>query len=270
MNRDTAPDPTLLDAVDALTLPQTSANWQARHEHTWERCHGRHGLERCNTVDCDLYVCEWCDATTSTPERKPTGKRMKPRTDPPLLEQLRTAVASNVGGSGGGGKARRERTPIDVAAFATYEDIDGRCRALLTELGGKVGSGVTTEQALRAWYVLFQATNPTVADVERRRREIAGWEDRILDVLDPPKKIEILAPCPICGKQWVNIANKGITHPDPDDIEQVNALNAFERERLDDCYAMCVACETVWKGVTQMRHLRIAIDEAEAGRVTAR
>lgn len=191
------------------------------------------------------------------------------RTDPPLLEDLRDAIGSNIGGSGGG-KQARERTPIDLAAFQVYERIDGTIRAWLADLGARPGKDVLPERALRSWYVLWSARAANAVLEPRFRVILDGWADEIRDKLDPPNRIEITAPCPVCGQEWKNIGLKLDTgEDDPDDVERVRVLNAVERESLSDSYAMCSACGTVWFGVSRMRELRIAIDDAEKAREPA-
>lgn len=221
-----APERTLLDAVDELTLPRRTANW----------------------ID----------------------ERLVHRTDPPLLEELRKAIGSDIGGNGGG-KQARERTPIDLAAFQLYDRIDGGIRSWLADLGDRPGRDILPEQALRTWYVLWSARPANAALRNRFQVILDGWADDIRDKLDPPTRIEITAPCPMCGQEWVNIGLKlDNGEDDPDDIERVRVLNAVERETLADSYAMCSACDTVWFGVTRMRELRIAIDDAEKARRHAR
>ena len=220
----------LLDALDALTKPQLVAQWQGEGK----------------------------------------GRRIFQRTDPPLLDWLLSAVASDASGGHGGGKQARERTPIDVGAFTLYEDIDGRARAWMMEAGGKAGKLLRPTQILRSWYVLWNASNPSDGMRDAYASILESWTERIKDILDPPKKIEITAPCPVCGQEWVNI---GLRLPngqdDPDDLERVRVLNAVERENIYESYAMCRACKRVWKGTGEMRQLRIAIDDAEQAKVTA-
>jgi len=186
------------------------------------------------------------------------------RTDEPLLVQLRLAIHNNIGGSGGG-KQARERTPLDVGAFALFEDIDGRVRSWLSDLGGRVGKDLTTEAVLRAWYVLWSAGPHRSLLVERYTDMLEGWAQQIKDKLDPPAQIEITAPCPVCGVEWLNV---GLKLPDgsddPNDVERLRVLAAVERENMDDSFAMCKSCNRVWRGVGQMRALRIAMDDRES------
>jgi hypothetical protein len=222
------PDRTLLDAVDALSKPQNVVEWQE-----------------------------------AVPE-KGIDRQIRKRTNPPLLDWLALAVANNIGG-GGGGKPARERTPIDIAALTLYEDIDGRIRSWLDDLGARPGKDVTPTQALRSWYALWIGGHHGERLEDSYAAVLEGWEQRIKDVLDPPKRIEITAPCPICGQEWQNLGLKlADGSDDPDDVERVRVLNAVERESIDESYALCSACDRVWKGPLQLRALRIAIDDAEA------
>lgn len=217
----------LLKALDALTKPQRIAQWQGEGE----------------------------------------DRKIFKRLDPPLLDWLQEAIGNNIGG-GGGGKPARERAPMDFGAFTLYEDIDGRVRSWLHELGAKPGKHVTPTQMLRTWYTLWNAQIHTDSLNSAYASILEGWEDAIKDKLDPPKRIEITSPCPACGAEFVNVGLKlADGSDDPDDVERVRVLNAVERERIEDSYAMCAACNRVWLGVPQMRALRIAIDDAETAKL---
>lgn len=246
----------LLAAVDRISKPEKTAHWVSGHVHSW------------NPFECDddsgLYVCRWCDETSDSPTADVPAESLVRRVDPPLLERLRLAVVSNLGGNGGG-KQARERTPMDVGAFTLYEDIDGRIRSWLSELGERLPASATAAEAIRRWYVLWLSSSRAEAASFDRARTIDAWTAQIRDKLDSPKRIEITAPCPSCGEEWVNIGLKlEDGSDDPDDVERVRALAAVERETIDDSYASCAACRTVWMGVGRMRALRIAIDDAES------
>ena len=205
----------LLNAVDALTKPLTVVEWQEKD-----------------------------------------GKRtIFKRVDEPLLEQLRVAIHSNIGG-GGGGKPARERTPLDVGAFALYEDIDGRIRSWMGEMGGKVGKSLTPVQVLRTWYTLWTSGQHEPQLTDSYTRAIEGWGQQIKDKLDPPPSFEITSKCPVCGQEWI-IVGVG------ESKESVRVLSAVERENMDDSYAVCRACNKVWRGIGQMRQLRILIDDMD-------
>lgn len=215
----------LLDAVDALTKPQTFANWIG----------------------------------------EPGEQKIVRHTEKPLLDLLDTLIGNNIG-SGGAGKPARERVPVDVSALMLRERIDERVRSWILELGGKPGSQVTMTQLVRSWYVLW--ISGIHADEDRRAGVLEGFEREVRDILDPPKRIELTTPCPFCNQEWVEVGPRqpdGSVHPL--DSEIVRTLNAVERESLDQSYAICRACERVWRGIGAMRILRIAMDDADAARL---
>lgn len=218
----------LLTAVDALTKPQRIAEWQE-----------------------------------AIPEKN-IERAIKYRTNPPLLDWLATAVANNIGAGGGSGKPARERSPIDIAALTLHEMISERVQAWLVDLGARPGKNLTATENLRTWYRLWIGGHHEHGYEKAFTAVLEGWEQRINDVLDPPKRIEITAPCPACGQEWQNIGLKlEDGSDDPDDTERVRVLNAVERATLEESYALCTACGRVWEGVSQMRRLRIWIDDTE-------
>lgn len=198
------------------------------------------------------------------------GKKLTHRNDPPLLDVLRTAIGSNLGMGGGGGKLGFERSSIDPVAFALYEEIDGRVRSWLGELDAKVGKDVGPAQMLRSWLTLWNATHHEPADHDRRRRIIDSWSTRIDAIIDPPRRVEIgesgkPVPCPACGEDYVLTGHTGSDgEVDLDEAAWARALAVYERGRLEDSYAACGACGARWDGEPGMRWLRILIDEAEA------
>lgn len=213
---------TLLDAVDALTKP----------------------IAVVNTIDGKMVRRRFADG--------------RPNDDPPLLDQLLARIQASMGDRVGAGRSG-SGVLIDATAFETHEDIDGRLRTWILDLGGTPGARALTRELLRHWYRLYIAGVHPVGEDERYREVLVRWERRILDVLTPPKRIELTAPCPVCGQEFHRTGN--------DEIARV--LNAFERESLETSYAMCAACDRVWTGVSQMRWLRILMDDAEAAREDA-
>ncbi|MCA0332265.1 MAG: hypothetical protein LCI03_20565 [Actinobacteria bacterium] len=178
--------------------------------------------------------------------------------DASLLEQLQEAVGSNLGGGSGSGRPGRERTPLDLGAFSLMEQIDDRVRAWLDELGARPGKAVSTGQALRSWFTLWCATPREVGDHDRRRHVLEGWVTSIRDKLDPPDRIEITAPCPVCGHEFVTTGL--LPGENPADAERVRALNGFGREKAGESFALCAACDAVWSGGQRMRDLAVQID----------
>lgn len=272
-------EPDLLSAVDALTKPVKLVRLQdTDHDHEWieltrptttqERDEARRQKPPRKLPPtmplAGQYRCQWCDTVTSAPRVRNSEQTLRRRTELPLLDQLRDAVASDQGQSGGK-KPGREQVPVDIAAIQMYENIDGIIRAWLLELGARPGKEITLTQALRSWYTLW-AVSQHVEGIERRKRvTLEGWAVQVRDKLQPPKRIELTAPCPECGFEWINVGLKRADRSDdPEDLEYVRTLTAVERPSLDDSFAVCQKCDTVWLGVGRMRALRIAIDDAEA------
>jgi hypothetical protein len=235
------PEQEILDLVDELTQPSSVANWQHEHVHTL--------INVAPAGEDPEFVCEW-----ETAHDKGLSDALVRRRDPSLLEQLRRAVTGDIGGGSGASKSARERTPMDVSAFGLLEEIDGRVRSWMQEAGEPYAGDLPT--LLRAWYVSF-TRYPKDEDTSRHHFGIlASWRQRIIDIVDSPDPVEITSPCPNCGQLWVT---RGHGH----DVESVRALWAIWRTKPEDSEARCQGCGKVWRGVSQMRSLRIAIDEAE-------
>ena len=218
-------------------------------------------LDTLDVLTKPTHVAEW--------QGDGDQRRIFKRTDPPLLERLQAAIVSDTGGNGSG-KAARERAPLDIGALTLFDGIDGRARSWLDELGARPGKDVTLTQVLRSWYVMWSAMNPSDGLAGSYLNVLDGWVTAIEDVLSPPTRIEIMAACPVCGGEWMNVGLKLANgDDDPNDIERVRVLAAVERETINESYALCRWCDHVWKGVGAMRLLRIAIDDAEAAKETA-
>lgn len=249
----------LREAAQRLTHPLTRLIWQgSEHDHEWQPVVDRVSRERTGE-----FSCPWCGVTTSDPGRVPEGTRLVRRTDEPLLDQLEAAVASSLGKSATTGSSRSS-VPIDVGALQLVGAIDERARAWLLELGANPGRRVSLRELVSSWLVLFSAGRHEDATVDNYRRVLDGWEGSIRDTLQPKKRLELTAPCPVCGQEFMNVGLKlADGRDDPNDVEMVRVLNAVEAESLDESYALCRACDEVWLGVSRMRQLRILIDEAQ-------
>jgi len=217
----------LRDAMDALTKPIRSAIWQDELDNQ-----GQH-----------------------------IGQKLTKQVDQSLLYQLRHAISGDLGSHGGGSKAAHERTPFDVAAFTMYEDIDGRVRAWAAD-AGMAPQHTRVEDVLRSWFPIWTVKAIPDQLVDRHTAILTRWAVGINDLLDPPTKQELTAPCPLCGQMWATVG-KG------EEAESVRALWAVWRDNKDDSYGMCRACDHMWRGISAMRQLRISIDDQEAEQAIA-
>ena len=98
--------------------------------------------------------------------------------------------------------------------------------------------------------------------MDRHTAILHRWAVSINDLLSPPTKQELTAPCPLCGQMWATVG-KG------EETESVRALWAVWRENGDQSFGMCRACDHIWQGISSMRQLRISIDEQEAEQAVA-
>ena len=185
------------------------------------------------------------------------GQKLVRRVDPPLLRQLRLAITGDLGSHGNGGKAAHERTPFDVTSFTMYEDIDGRVRSWLLDAQIVPRPGVKVEGLLRQWFPVWTAKILPDGLVERHTAILTRWASSIRDLLEPPTKQELTDPCPLCGQMWAVVGSG-------EEIESVRALWAVWRRTQDDSYGLCRACDHMWRGIGEMRRLRILLDEREA------
>jgi len=176
------------------------------------------------------------------------------RTDPPLLDQLKAAVSGDLGGGSGASKPARERTPLDITAFTMLEQIDGQVRSWMKEAGEPWAGEL--RPLLRTWYVVFTRYDRGEDTSRRHFLILARWVAGIRDLIDPPTRYEVTSPCPNCGQVWVTRGNG-------QDAESVRALWVSWRSLPEDSDATCQGCGKTWRGVSQIRSLRIAIDDAE-------
>lgn len=261
----------LLAAVDALTKPFILARHAGTdHDHQWTPVTRPPTVDELavwkarrkparRKVETGEFWCQWCNVTVA--ERPPVElvNRIDRREDPPLLDQLHTAVTSDIGGNGTG-QAAHTRTPFDVGALTLYGAIDERVRSWIMALGGRVGKDVTLAAMLRSWYVLRLAGQHPEAEEHRYVEIITRWRTSILDILDPPEQIPYRGqPCPVCGETRARIVVAG-------DVEDTVALWAFLRPeyREEGSYGLCRACRTVLATDTDPIRLRARMNGAIA------
>lgn len=196
-----------------------------------------------------------------------SGRFLGSREEAALLVKLRAAVASNIGGQGGQGAPGNQRVPLNVGA----SDLLNRITADVREWYGRETDYTDSnhgkpavEVTLRQWFIRYvnryRSKQITDEGMFGQVREIERWVLQIRDLLDPPFRFPLTAPCPVCGQAWV----ERFATDDPSELERIRALNAVERERIEDSYVVCNGCEKVWRGVYEARRLRIQIDDAEA------
>src|SRR5690606_28597879 len=88
--------------------------------------------------------------------------------------------------------------------------------------------------------------------------QMTAWASQIRAMVNPPKTVEITAPCPVCGQgEYMNDLGENVKNP-------LQLLYRPDADNLNrSAKVMCRACETVWAGGDAMAELRDEIDEKE-------
>lgn len=147
---------------------------------------------------------------------------------PSLLQQLRDA--RHHGGENGSGGRTQE--PLRLAALDLLQQITADADAL-ARAADAMARGSTVESHIRTITRAAGQWTDT-QPVRTALQHLTQWRDDINDLLDPPRRMEIVAPCPACGVRMV------WRHKDGEDV-QVAALTV---DGTKGCH--CLACHHVW------------------------
>lgn len=171
-------------------------------------------------------------------------------THAPLLTQLAEAVTSAIGSGGGGGTA----TGSVLNGEALYRVSLIRSAILSWSHMLKVAPVKDLVQSLELWADAFSRTEgePTFYI-----RQMEGWAELIKNLLDPPNRLEVTEPCPVCLADEFKDA-EGNTLKFPVIIE-------FRRDRPGEARGLCRSCDEVWQGEQEIRRLRWDIGVKEVG-----
>ncbi|GAA1051359.1 DUF7341 domain-containing protein [Arthrobacter russicus] len=155
-----------------------------------------------------------------------------------LLDQLRGEISSSGNRSGVG--ANRYKVPLALDVLDLYQSIARTAQDLKAAEAPHAKTTGTIESIIQAWAA---ATTRN----EAAERIVSKWCEQIHALINPPKKIEINAPCPQCGNRH--------TMNEAGDINlALVATNGVVR---------CSACLTEWTGA-QLWNLRDAISYSHA------
>ncbi len=195
----------LLDAVDALTQPRR------RHE----------------TQD------------VLSDDGRITGARRTLIVHEPLLEQLATAIRSNVGGSSRGASTAFERNPLALDALHQTVRIEDTLRQWCKI--AQIPTRTTTTDTLRAWHAHTLHLDLHPATIRHRVKTLHRWTAQIDAILDPHRERELLhETCPACGAaDWWRDGARYL-HP------LVIRYRPTGADLVQQARGLCRACETVW------------------------
>ena len=171
-----------------------------------------------------------------------------------LLVQLRDAVSSSLSSGSGAGGSPSTRNVLDSGALHQAAIITSQIGDWCRMAGAKVTRDAVTD--LRAWYVAHTARHDH--SDEFFIGQLTAWANQIRTMCNPPKTVEITAPCPVCGQgEYMNDLGENVKNP----LVMTYRPNADNLNR--SARVMCRACEVVWVGGEAMAELRDEIDEKE-------
>lgn len=182
---------------------------------------------------------ELCDGI-SRPVRDDETGEIANHPVPPLLEQLRDSVGHSGGSSRSSG---RTSLPLNPDAFDALRRIELDAAELHRHAMSQ--DSITVDARIRAIVAIAgRWTSPgmVAAAADHLRRFVKEIEN----VLNPPRRYEITAPCPACGVRTVWREQDG---------EQVR-VPALTVDAAIGC--TCLNCRHVW-GPGQLEHLALVI-----------
>lgn len=182
----------------------------------------------------------------------------------PLIRDLREAITSNIGTSGGGGSLASERNIINMDALEMYDALE---MDILTAYKSVTAAMpfLMPEQNLRQWYIAFinmhRSGRVSEDALLEQLDEWSGWVRKIEDVLFPATTLEVTAPCPLpeCGRRWAIQGGNSV----PAVVVEYRKPSNEHGNALARSVARCRACGHVWRGDAKLRELRFLIDQAE-------
>lgn len=193
------------------------------------------------------------ELTLPKPVKIPTDDGHTWATEDALLVQLQEAVSSSLRSGSGAGGAAWTRNVLDADALHVASIIT----STIGDWCRMIGVDVTRDPVkdLRAWYAArLAATDPETFYLGQLRK----WAGQIRAMINPPRTLEITAPCPVCGQGvFTNDIGEILQHP-------LQMTYRADGERFwNTAKVLCRACENVWSGVGAMEELRDELDEKD-------
>lgn len=229
----------LLDAVDALTLPEEVRVTQDILK-TKMQPSGRPVIDE-----------------QGNPIREVKGQQTMTVTHPPLLRRLEDAIASTIGAGGGRVMtAAWELSVLDSGALHQFAMIESQIRDWCRMVGVRAHRHPVDN--LRAWYAATLSKNLTDEQAAVYRDQLRKWAALIRGKLNPPQTMQLTEPCPSCkAATWKD--DDGVEYPHPITI----TYRAGDPDILATARAECRACDKEWRGQSELRALRWDVDHTE-------
>lgn len=246
-------DNPLLDAIDALTKPDTLLRHRGtEHDHFWaelvrdttpdERAAAKATKRKLpRKVGTGQWWCMFCDETRDEkPDDAPPARTIDRQDDPCLLDQLEKRARTTLSDGGAAGKPGSSML-VDPTALDLANRIRRRISEWAEDLGAHGVPQLSLARMLRWWYVAYTSSPYPVGDDDRKAHTVAGWVTAIRDLLDPPDQIPYRGqPCPLCGETRAIRELEG-------EVTDTVALWAVLRPdyRAEGSYGMCRACDQI-------------------------
>lgn len=165
----------------------------------------------------------------------------------PLFDLLEEQVFGSSSGTGGG-TSSKTRMPLNGDALQLQSEIGFAIKADITRLSPR-GVDLTKYPALAGrltlWHDLFSGSFPGAGEEAAWRETLEGWANAIDNLMDPPKSIQVLAPCPFCKRMRGRTATA--------DFHALVMTYRTERP-AETARVTCLACDTVIAvGAVQVR-----------------
>jgi hypothetical protein len=155
---------------------------------------------------------------------------------PPLMQQLREAVAT--GSESGKGRSSGSPSPVSVDAVDLLAQIDTDIAALYVRAIQK--DSEPEERILAIAGIVGRWTDVTA--VSAAADYLRLWAQEIRTFFDPPRRLHVAAACPACNARmvWRELDGQQVQVP------------ALQVDGTIGC--TCLACRHVWP-TTQLEHL---------------
>lgn len=172
------------------------------------------------------------------------ARRYIPVDHAPLLDMLRDAISSDLGGDMRGASSAAERNVLNLGAFTLYEHIDGVSRSSWRELS-KTAPSRELKDLVRELAGLIHALRASqqLDDLTylRHSQHFAEWAKQIWELFDAPVVKELIGPCPHCEERFVYA---------PDGSRGSALIVYYVRSEQPE--AKCQRCGEVWVGAKQL------------------
>lgn len=186
---------------------------------------------------------------------RPDGPRdLRTTYTPSLLHLLSESLGSTSGG-GRGGAEKRTRSIIDMQGLELWNSISEQTADWYQrETGSRLSHGSRNPiDVIKSWQPLFlrrmyREIRPDEDKKEQKqvRGVLMSWVRTIEDKFDPPRKIELLVDCPVCGKR------RFLDGLGDESSAMVAEASSSGRVRI-----ACKACKSVWGSPEQYKRQQL-------------